>query len=173
MGACITRSIQVLRICGQGGVTGLSGATIPASGTRQKATIPARRRAGRNRGRQHCAGRRDCPKQRGEAPFQDLQDAAQGPHGEILGTVGLGHDLSHKTCSNLDVGIEFLCGFNALSWPFAAEDGTIRKGEQCFSGFFLARKRDNIVGQSFAGWCDNTFQGEISPVNGKRVFAFR
>lgn len=101
--------------------------------------------------------------------FKTYKTPLKGPHGEILGTVGFGHDLTNLL--NLDMELNFFVDSMPFPLAICREDGAIRKVNNVFLEFF-GEKRDRIVGQSFADWCDNTFQGEISPVNGCEYLRF-
>lgn len=101
--------------------------------------------------------------------FKTYKTPLKGPHGEILGTVGFGHDLTNLL--NLDMELNFF--IESMPFPLAIcrEDGKIRQVNSGFLEFF-GTTREKITGVPFLEWMREVFQAETSPVNGVEYYRF-
>lgn len=101
--------------------------------------------------------------------FKTYKTPLKGPHGEILGTVGFGHDLTNLL--NLDMELNFF--IESMPFPLAIcqEDGKIRKVNSVFLNFFRITQ-EKIIGTPFEAWMGNAFQAETSPVHGSKYYRF-
>lgn len=101
--------------------------------------------------------------------FKTYKTPIKGLNGEILGTVGFGHDLTNLL--NLDMELNLF--IESMPFPLAIcrEDDQIRQVNRRFLEFFKV-EREKITGTPFSKWQEKTFQIETSPVNGEHYLRF-
>lgn len=101
--------------------------------------------------------------------FKTYKTPLRGPKGEIIGTVGFGHDLTNLL--NLDMELKFFIESMPFPLLICNDKNEIRQVNGRFIEYFAADP-GRLIGMPFDSWQEQMFQKETSPVNGEHYLRF-